>query len=288
MKSNFSIFLGALLFSMMAYSQESTSEELFLWPSDAINEKSSNEKIRIYEETGDHVVSNIHNPSITPFIPSKEKNTGVAVLIAPGGGHRELWIDHEGYNVAKWFKEKGIAAFVLKYRLANEEGSKYTVDDHSVKDMLRAVQLVRSKAEEWSLDASKIGVMGFSAGGEVAALADMHAPIKNGTDAIGKEDSKPNFHALIYPGRSHRIVPNKDSSPVFIAAGYHDRDDISKGMADLYLKYKELGVLAELHIYAQAGHGFGLRKNSKGAHSKWLKRMYDWMQDLKLVEDNKK
>jgi len=255
-----------------------------LWPNGApgANPNGGEEKVRIYEPTGDHVISNVHHPSITPFIPAKDKSMGMAVIIAPGGGHRELWIDHEGYNVAKQLSENGIAAFVLKYRLANEENSTYSVDEHSVKDMLRAIRTVRSRASEWNIDPNKIGVMGFSAGGEVAALADMHAysGIKDAKDPIDTISSKPDFQALIYPGRSNRIIPSEQSSPVFIACGYHDRDDISKGMANLYLKFKELNVPAELHIYGNAGHGFGIRKGDTGASSKWPLALITWLNDV--------
>ena len=233
---------------------------------------SNKEKIRVYEPTGDHVVTNVHHPSITAFIPSKEKSTGVAVIIAPGGGHVELWIDHEGYNIARKLKEQGIAAFVLKYRLARAEDSKYTVEEHSVKDMQQAVKVVRSKAAEWNIETNKIGVMGFSAGAEVAAVTDMLSQNQN--------DSKPNFHGLIYPGNSQKFIPTEKSSPVFILAGYHDRDDISKGMTSLYLKYKELNIPADLHIYSNIGHGFGMRKGDTGAASKWLDRMVDWMNEI--------
>ncbi len=92
------------------------------------------EKIRV-AETGDHVVSNIHRPSITPYLPVK--SSGAAMIIAPGGGHRELWIDHEGYNPANWLSEKGVAAFVLKYRLARQENSTYTIEQHELADIKR-------------------------------------------------------------------------------------------------------------------------------------------------------
>jgi acetyl esterase/lipase len=121
---------------------------IYLWPKGApgAKAKGGDEIVNIYEQTGDHLISNIHNPSITPYIPSVDKATGIAVIIAPGGAHRELWIDHEGYTIAQQLAENGIAAFVLKYRLAREKNSTYTVEEHSVKDMLRAIRLVRSKA----------------------------------------------------------------------------------------------------------------------------------------------
>ena len=115
------------------------NKEILLWPNGAPGSegKTGNEKVRI-AESGDHVISRIHHPSITPYLPTKDKNTGTAIIIAPGGGHRELWIDHEGYNVAQWFRERGVAAFVLKYRLSKEDSSAYTIDDNELSDMQRA------------------------------------------------------------------------------------------------------------------------------------------------------
>lgn len=256
-----------------------------LWPEGAPEAVSNggDEKIRVNEPTGDHVVRNVHNPSITAFLPARVNSKAVAVIVAPGGGHRELWIDHEGYNVANKLKENGIAALVLKYRLAMDDSSNhYTVDKHSVGDMQRAIRVVRSNADEWNIDPDKVGVMGFSAGGEVAALTDMnsHNIFISNSDPIDKMSSKPNFHALIYAGNSGRIMPNTQSSPVFILAGYRDREDISKGMATLYLKFKEMNIPAELHIYANTGHGFGIRKTDSGASSKWLDRMVDWINEI--------
>ena len=256
--------------------------EILLWPNGAPGSegKTSPEKIRI-AESGDHVVSNIHNPSITTFIPDKNKTTGVAVIIAPGGGHRELWIDHEGYNVAEYLKEKGIAAFVLKYRLARDSNSTYTIDKDELADMKRAIRLVKSRAKEWAIDTAKLGVMGFSAGGEVAALSAMRFDDGdiNSADKIEQFNSRPAFQGLIYPGNSSRFEPVKNAPPLFILGGYADRTDISEGIAQVYLKYKKAGIPTELHIYSKAGHGFGLRKNNKGPVSMWLQRFVEWIND---------
>jgi len=166
-----------------------------LWPNGTpgANPEGGEEIIRIYEPTGDHLISNVHNPSVIPYIPPKEKATGIAVVIAPGGGHREIWIDQEGHNVAQQLSENGIAVFILKYRLARDENSTYTVEDHSVRDMLRAIRVVRSRASEWNIDPGKIGVMGFSAGGHIAALADIRADSGqvNADDTVETYSSKP-------------------------------------------------------------------------------------------------
>ena len=284
MKNSLNVFFVIFILLQVYVVHAQQLPEILLWAQGApgSNPDGEEEIVRIYKSTGDHIISNVHNPSITPFIPSQENATGIAIVIAPGGGHREIWIDHEGYNIAKRLSENGIAAFVLKYRLAEDTNSTYTVEDHSVKDLLRAIRLVRSRVFEWNIDPDKIGVIGFSAGGELAALADMYADIGSldANDLIEKFSSKPNFQALIYPGNINKIVLSGKSSPAFILGGFHDREDISKGMAELYLKFKELNIPAELHIYANAGHGFGIRPGDKGASSEWPDALIAWLYDV--------
>ena len=184
--------------------------------------------------------------------------------------------------MARWLSERGIAAFVLKYRLAKETNSTYTVDDHALADMQRALRLVRSRATEWGIATNRIGVMGFSAGGEVAFLSaqgkSLAGPIADaGQDPIDRLPALPAFQALIYPGRLQRIEPATNSPPVFLVCGYNDRPDISEGLASVYLKFKQLKVPAELHIYAGSGHGFGLRANEPKPAGKWIERFEEWL-----------
>jgi acetyl esterase/lipase len=225
-------------------------------------------------------VMNVHVPTITPYIPT-ENNTGVAVIIAPGGGHSKLCLGHEGYALAEWFRDHGISAFVLKYRLAREKGSTYTIQDHAMADARRAIRTVRSHAAEWGIKPDRIGIMGFSAGGELAAFAAMkNDPGQpDAADVIERASSRPDFQALIYPGTSNLFSAEEGMPPVFIACGYGDRPDISEGMASLYLKYKAAGVKAELHIYSNAGHGFGYRPGTKTAAGRWPERFTEWLTD---------
>lgn len=234
---------------------------------------------------GSNVV-NVHTPSITPYLPAKGKSTGVAVIIAPGGGHAKLCLGHEGGALAEWFRDRGIAAFVLKYRLAREKGSTYTIQDHAMADMRRALRTVRHRAAEWGIRPDRIGVLGFSAGGELAAFAAMKSdPGQPGAaDPVERASSRPDFQALIYPGTSRLFSAEKGMPPVFIACGYGDRPDIAEGMATLYLKYKAAGVKAELHIYSEAGHGFGYRPGTTTAAGRWPQRLVEWLQDSKLLQ----
>jgi endo-1,4-beta-xylanase len=262
-------------------------KEILLWPAGAPGSegKTGEEKITT-SENGERSVSNIHRPSITCYLPPKDKATGVGIIIAPGGGHSSLKIDHEGAYLAKFLNEHGIAAFVLKNRLAREPGSTYTIDGDAEADMQRSIRLVKSRALELDIDTACIGVLGFSAGGELAGLSAMRFDsVKlNSTDIIDRQSSRPSFQALIYPGGIPRLAPVKNSPPLFLAGGYTDRDDISKGMALLYLKYKEAGIPAELHIYATAGHGFGVRETTKGAVAGWTSRLYEWLFDIKILK----
>lgn len=272
-----------LLLSLLLFFQHTEEpKEILLWPNGAPGSegKTGTEKVRI-TEGGDHVISGIHHPSITPYIPDKQKATGAAVIVAPGGGHAELWIDHEGYNPAKYFRDKGIAAFVLKYRLSKEPGSTYSIDETELSDIQRAIRLIKSRAKEWGIDTARIGVMGFSAGGEVAALSAMRFDNAktNPADPIDRYGSRPAFQALIYPGGSKRFEPVGNVPPLFLVGGYKDRPDIAEGIAQVYLKYKQAGVPAELHIYANVGHGFGMRATNKGAVAGWPQRFVEWLDD---------
>jgi acetyl esterase/lipase len=249
---------------------------ILLWPNGAPGSegKTAPEKI---DERG--YVSSVHQPSLTVYLPAAGKATGAAVLVIPGGGHRILAIDHEGYNVAAWLSERGIAAFVLKHRLAREEGSTYKIEVESLQDTERAMRLIRSRATEWGIDSARVGVMGFSAGGELAAMIGIRSGpgAADAADPVDRLDAKPAFQALIYPGRSGTIVPDKDSAPAFLACGYKDRTDISEGLAEVYLRFKRAGVPAELHIFSESGHGFGLRPTLAPPTGDWPMRLTEWM-----------
>ncbi len=237
------------------------------------------------DDKGKCNVTNVHQPSVTPFLPAPDQATGTAVVIAPGGGHRVLCLGHEGYALGEWFAAHGIAAFVLKYRLAREEGSSYTVDDHAMADTRRALRLVRSRAAEWKVDPDRVGIIGFSAGGELAGLAGMayDAGKAGSEDAVERQSCRPDFVGLIYPGSSERFTVSPENPPAFIACGYGDRPDIAEGMASLYLQYKKAGVKAELHIYSEAKHGFGYRPGTTSAAGDWPLRFREWLRDSGLL-----
>lgn len=283
MKTRKSICLIASLISLSALPPARAAEPegklTLLWSQGApgSEDKTAEEKSRITPD-GEHVVSSIHRPSITAYLPTKESATGAAVVIAPGGGHSELWMDHEGVNVARWLSAHGVAGFVLKYRLAREKGSTYTIDGTSLADMQRAIRLIRSHAAEWAVNPDRIGVMGFSAGGEVAALAATRFHTTNdSTDEIDRQSDKPSFQALVYPAIPADMKLSRDTPPAFLACGENDRQNISQGLPELYLAMKRAGASAELHVYAGVGHGFGLRDRTRGSVAGWISRFQEWL-----------
>lgn len=278
------------LFSVLSHAAAPTDRLILpLWPAGAPGyeaRKSEPEKI-----VGSNV-SNIHQPTLTVYLPSKETATGCAVIVAPGGGHARLAIEHEGYNVAQWLADHGIAAFILKYRLAKDDANPagaaqpYTIDRDALADAQRALRLVRSRATEWNINPAAVGIIGFSAGGEVAGQAAMHPAAANSTatDPIDRLDARPDFQGLIYPGQSQRIIPEKGAPPAFLACGANDRPDISEGLASVYLLFKKAAVPVELHIYAGAGHGFGVRATNKSPSGAWPDRFREWLADRKFLD----
>lgn len=254
---------------------------VFLWPNGAPgSEARKDEAERIQGET----IVNVHNPSIVVFLPRKEINTGVGMIVAPGGGHTSLWIMHEGFNPAQALAEKGIAAFVLKNRL---QSSGYKFDVEGLADMQRAIRVVRSRAAEWGVDPNKVGASGFSAGGELAELAALRyeASVPDAQDPIERVSSRPDFQVLIYPGKSQLIQPVAGSPPAFMAAGFDDRPDISTGLAEAYLRFKKVGVQAELHMYAKTGHGFGIRPERAGqSHQEWPVQLVSFLRQIGMIK----
>jgi endo-1,4-beta-xylanase len=236
-------------------------------------------------------VTGVHNPSITVFLPPRETATGAAIVIAPGGGHQFLNFDQEGTYVAEYLNSIGVAGFVLKYRLAREPGSTYKIEEHALGDAQRAIRLVRSRAEEWRINTARVGILGFSAGGEVAALASTRfdAGKAEAGDPIDRLSSRPDFDALIYPGirAENYTIPN-DMPVTFMLCADNDKGP-SAALAGLYPMLKAAGIKTEVHVYASGGHGFGINPNTKNPSpvaTTWQLRLGDWLKDIGALKRN--
>lgn len=234
------------------------------------------------EKARDYWIKNIHNPSLTAFLPPAEKNTGAAVLVIPGGGHRELVYQAEGREPAEYLNKLGVAAFVLKYRLAREENSPYALDVHPRQDVQRAMRIIRSRAAEWNIDPARIGMLGFSAGGEVVADATFRPALDTdvAADKIDELNARPNFVMIIYPGPLG--IPEKvlaDAPPAFLVVSDDDWSH-AQPVVDLLTGYREAGVPVEAHVYARGEHGYnmGFRSDLVSIRN-WPERMADWMTD---------
>lgn len=251
-----------------------------IWPNGAPgSQKHATEQEQL--EAGAYV-HNVHRPSLTVSRPDPMRANGAAIVIIPGGGHRMLVFQNEGMVPARALNRYGITSFVLKYRLAREPGSTYTIEGDAAADARRAIRWVRAHAKDYGIDPHRIGVMGFSAGGELVSLvADNPAPAAPPpSDAVDRVSSRPDFQVLVYPGPLG--TPAKSvagAPPAFIAAGSLDRCCAPPALA-LYTQLRDAGVPAELHMFASTDHGFNLAMhNDRISIQHWPDRLADWLGD---------
>lgn len=262
---------------------QDTARQIPLWPNGAPGfENRRNEP----EEAKDYYVKNIHNPSITIYLPPKEKATGTAVVIFPGGGHRLLVFNAEGREPARYLNSIGVAAIIVKYRLFREDSTIYSFEKQTREDAYRAMRLVRSKAAEWNIDTGRVGTLGFSAGGETAALVaySSGAGDPNAPDPIDRLNGRPNFQMLVYPGPLGipATLP-ADAPPAFLIVADNDQG-ASPVILSILDKYRSAKAPVEAHILSGGNHGFnmGYRSNLKAVRN-WPQRMADWMADMNLL-----
>ncbi len=255
-----------------------------LWPDGAPgSEQRRNEP----EQARDYWIRNIHNPSLTVFLPPKEKANGAAVVICPGGGHRELVFNEEGVKPAKFLNTLGVAAFALKYRLARETTSTYSIERDARLDGQRAMRLVRSRASEWGIDTNRIGMMGFSAGGEIVSLVTYgpRAGDSPANDPIERADCHPDFQILIYPGPLG--IPDRipsDAPPAFLLVANDDKEP-SATSVELLRRYRTVGKPIEAHILAQGSHAFNMGdRSSLRSVRDWPQRLADWLTDNQFLQ----
>lgn len=274
-------------------------DDILLWPADHPANAGDARPANDWEDWSTNVAN---QPAITPFLPAAEKRTGAACVICPGGGYGGLSMKKEGLEPARWFQERGVAAFVLRYRCG---GGK---NQHPVpmQDVQRAIRIVRSRAGEWHIDVKQIGVLGFSAGGHLAATAATHfdAGDPDAKEAIDRQSCRPDFQVLIYPvismrtGITHNgslqnllgdsppeelvtLMSNElqvtaETPPAFIV---HSGDDDAVPVFNSLLYYSALfdkKVPAELHVFERGGHGYGMLRTA-AANEHWPEQLEPWM-----------
>lgn len=295
------LFLGLCLMANGQQSSLQQTEEFPLY--NKVDEIIAEE--HVYDQRGNLIVSKVTNPTLTPFIPSDGNQAKAAVIICPGGGYQNLHIQREGFRVAEAFSEQGIAAFVLRYRLPDEE----IVTDKSfapLKDAQRAIQLLRENADQWDIAPDKIGIIGFSAGGHLASSAGVHY------DSILVENKRntslrPDFMILIYPvisfndsighvGSKERLLGqncNNDfveffSNDLHVKADtpktilFHAGDDTVVPVENSLRFYNQLlknKIPAEMHIYSKGQHGFG----NTPSFEDWFNQCIHWMKAEQLT-----
>ncbi len=279
--------------TLRASAAEPAPQTIYLWPAGSQTLKGTDEKEVTTPENvkpGDRInsVKNVHNPSIAVYLPPANKAVGTGVIVAPGGGHRNLVVGSEGTDIAKWLNDLGIAAFVLKYRLAFTPNFDYTVEREALADTQRAIRIVRSRANEFGIQPDRIGVIGFSAGGALAALADIRFDRGNSaaSDPIEQTSCRPDFVALVYPGwqRSMDITAPKDAAPAFLTSAGLDDASHAAATVDFYNSLFKAGVPVELHIYSRGGHGKAINPRGGMPFGTWHVRMEDWMRDLGVLK----
>jgi len=285
--------LALALLSMHSLSSAAPLEPIPLWPAGVPGETDLKLPAESIELKGDYqieIMSNVSKPMLTMF-PAENPN-GAAVLVCPGGGYNILAYSHEGTEVCEWLNSLGITAGLLKYRVPRREN----LEKHAapLQDVHRAIGMMRSRAAEWKIAPDRIGILGFSAGGHLAAMG-LTSDGKRGYEVDPKFDAVdcvPNFAVLVYPAYltddanpdklSPELVVTEKTGPAFLVVA-HDDSKFVEGSARFYIEMKRKERSSELHIFAKGGHGFGF-KNTKEEIQRWPALAEKWMKATGLLE----
>jgi len=293
-------FVGCVLAVVLGCGASEPVKVIELWPSGAPGEKGNMGEERDTTKPTDQLIAgkpvmrlgNVSKPTIRIYRPPASKDSGAAVLVFPGGGYHILAMDLEGTEVCDWLNSIGVSGVLLKYRVPNREG----LEKHAapLQDAQRALGLVREHAKEWGIDPQRIGALGFSAGGHLAAALSKscdertYPPI----DAADKVSCRPDFQILIYPGGLTRkdegdkvaseVGVTTNTPPTFIAMAGDDPVRVENAIY-YALAMKNTKVPVELHVYPTGGHGYGLRP-SKELVTTWPQRTADWMRSRGLLD----
>jgi acetyl esterase/lipase len=290
------IVVTAQLLLGLAILHAAPAQSLKLWPNGAPGPKNATGPERNTTKPDDHRVAGravirigyVTDPEITFYPAPEDKNTGTAVMVFPGGGYRILALDLEGTEICEWLNSIGVNAVLLKYRVPEAEGiPRYQAP---LQDAQRAMGLIRLHAKEWNLDPQRIGVLGFSAGGNLAAvLSNNHEKrTYDSTDMADNENCRPDFAILIYPAyltaqpEGGELAPELPASPktppTFLVQTEDDPVHVENSLF-YYLALKRAKVPAEMHLYSKGGHGYGLRRSDFNVTT-WPGRAEQWLKSL--------
>ncbi len=245
-------------------------------------------------------VGNVSRPTMTVYSPTG-RNTGVAVVVFPGGGYEILAIDLEGTEVCDWLTSRGVTCVLLKYRVPGEgkfpKSGAYPKSPAALEDAQRTLGLVRFHAAEWRIDPHKIGVLGFSAGGHLVAAVSTHFKkrLYRAVDAADKESCRPDFGVALYPGHMlentsqnfqlNPYVPvTRETPPTFIVQAEDDPVDSVQNSLVYYAALRRSNVPVEMHLYAEGGHAFGLRR-TKFPITEWPQLVESWLRTIGMTSE---
>ncbi len=271
---------GAIAFTLLIASS-ACSQTLNIWPGVAPGSENWTWEEKIVHNTPiGTVVFNVVTPTLTAYLPEKTKATGTGIIIAPGGAFVALAIDLEGNNVARWLQSKGIAAFVLKYRIMEKRQEGIPADlnmdeagKYGIADGIQAVKVVRQHAAEWGISPDRVGFMGFSAGAMVASAALLQ---QDGA-------ARPNFAAPIYGAPFGAMPPIPAKLPPIFLAWAQDDALVLEAVTKFYDSLKSAGHKPEAHIFSAGGHGFGMRKQGTSSDH-WIDEFYYWLEAQGLTK----
>ncbi len=288
---------------LITFSLNAQDITLKVWPNGAPNHNGMDEPEEKFEGVR---VRNVSEAEMYVYLPEKEKNTGAAMVICPGGGYWIEAMDHEGYQMAEWLQERGVAGIVLKYRLP------YGHHEIPSGDARQAMRIVRSNAEEWGIHPEKIGIAGSSAGGHLASTVGTRFDYGNKESSVplDKISSRPDFMLLLYPvitfreefghmgsrknligeGNNWELVEkysnelhvSPETPPTFLVLADDDKSVVPRNSVEFYLALKKNNVPAEMHIFAEGGHGFGMNKKTLPVDN-WPELFYNWLKAVKVI-----
>ncbi len=286
MKMSRQLLLVVALSSMVSRVVQAEPQEIILWP-DGVSEPSVPKEPAETTVTGEDGLTrryNVSNPRLFVHAPESAGSTArAAVIVVPGGGFTKLADEHEGSDACKWLTTQGIVAFQLAYRTPTDKQPH--PEAGPVQDLVLALKVVRQRAAEFGVDPTRVGVLGFSAGGQVAFVEAASQSVK--IDFGGDRSAMPDALLLIYPWRiwddqrnsvHSAAILNASFPPVFMAQAADDKSSSATGNAKVFIKLAELRVPVEFHVYANGGHGFGMRPRVNAPGTKdWQNRAADWL-----------